>query len=92
MDLELFGPQKRARVTQEVTSAGHWSGSVQGLRIRFDLLPLKDGRRVAWSVQSAAWSRKGVAGTVFEALDDIRGHVARREAERPQPSAQDSLF
>jgi hypothetical protein len=63
---------------------------VQGLKIRFDLLPLKDGRRVAWSVESEAWSRKGIAGTVFEAIDDIRGHLARRD--RPQPSAQDSLF
>jgi hypothetical protein len=65
---------------------------VQGLKIRFDLVPLKEGRRVAWSVTAPEWSHKGIAGTVFEAIDEIGGHYTRQSFTRKPASVQDSLF
>ena len=89
---ELFGPLKRAHITQEVAEGGHWSGSTQGLRVRFDLITLAAGRRVAWYVKGAGWSGKGVAGTVFDALAEIQQRAAHRESLREMAPTQGCLF
>lgn len=92
MDDELFGPLKRAHITQAVANEGRWSGEAQGLKIRFDLVPLAAGRRVAWAVKAPGWAHKGVSGTVFEALEEIGSHVARHTAVREEAPSQQSLF
>lgn len=92
MESELFGPLKRAHITQEVAETGHWAGASQGLRIRFDIVPLAAGERIAWFVKGPSWSDKGVTGTVFDALDEIGRKAARKDAAREQAPFQGGLF
>jgi len=92
MEAELFGPLKRAHITQAVVEEGSWAGSARGLRIRFDLLSLGGTRRVAWHVRGSGWDRKGVTGTVYEAMDAIALMWAKHAAARPASPRQLSLF
>jgi hypothetical protein len=92
MNSELFGPRRRALITQEVVDTGHWAGAAQGLKIRFDILPLAGGRRIAWSVKGQTWSDKGITGTVFDAFDEIGRKAARKDAAREQAPFQGGLF
>ena len=89
---ELIGALKRAHITQRVVKEGHWSGSARGLRIRLDLLPLGGMRRVAWHAKAAGWERKGVAGTVYDAIDEIALLWTKRQAIRSNPPTQRPLF
>lgn len=92
MEAELFGPLKRAHITQTVVEEGHWAGSVRGMRVRFDLVPLRGTRRVAWFAKAQGWDRKGVAGTVYEAIDDIATLWAKKSAQRQEGPRQQPLF
>ncbi len=75
-----ISPALRARITRLVASGDSWNGHRRGVLFRFSLTrqPTLENHRIAYEAVYRRRRIRGVAGTVFDAIQEIECEIERR--------------